>query len=279
MGVQLHGDSVGGDLRGHNDATSASIPLRLLNRFRAYRSTIRRIHFSGGSPRPLVAYIARDSGFLRCASAAIGRALRRLRLRPPRYTRPLPGMRCGADGEGGDMKRLLRWVFKLVAMVSAVLFAATSVLWPRSCRIYDCVQWLGADRRFDVSSAWSCLDFEFARPTHGIEQEPGVYVSRNLPQPLRAPHYRPSFGEFGVRCYDDQVRPGGPTFRVTGLRVRYVVAALIFASFPGAYVAVRLRRCLRRPGPGFCHSCGYDLRATPDRCPECGAVSKSKGAT
>jgi hypothetical protein len=48
-------------------------------------------------------------------------------------------------------------------------------------------------------------------------------------------------------------------------------AALAFASLPAYRLALRIRR-RQRVLEGHCKQCGYDLRATPERCPGCGTI-------
>jgi len=48
---------------------------------------------------------------------------------------------------------------------------------------------------------------------------------------------------------------------------------MAFALMPLVSI-LRIRKNARRVRNGLCATCGYDLRASPDRCPECGTVPK-----
>ncbi len=64
---------------------------------------------------------------------------------------------------------------------------------------------------------------------------------------------------------------GGRLFEIW---VPYWVVVFATSLLPTTYAIYgkRYRVQVDRAATGLCLHCGYDLRATPDRCPECGAV-------
>jgi hypothetical protein len=67
----------------------------------------------------------------------------------------------------------------------------------------------------------------------------------------------------------------GPKTSLLSVRVSYFTVMLPAALVTTAWLVravLRLRRRLRG-SPGICRGCGYDLRATPQRCPECGMAA------
>jgi hypothetical protein len=56
----------------------------------------------------------------------------------------------------------------------------------------------------------------------------------------------------------------------------WVIPEVYLVAIFGALPLIRLRKTIRWQRvirPGHCHHCGYDLRATPNRCPECGTMA------
>jgi hypothetical protein len=87
----------------------------------------------------------------------------------------------------------------------------------------------------------------------------GVEVSRALPSALPG-------NPFGGRL----ANPGD--FMI---KVDYRTTLIALLSLPAAYFVAR--RVRSKSATGCCASCGYDLRASPDRCPECGTTVGGKG--
>jgi hypothetical protein len=98
---------------------------------------------------------------------------------------------------------------------------------------------------------------------------------------VRAAHHREVpdqwIGLFGSR-YDVVADPGSlALLRATPeddgqevLLVRYWVLAASLGMLPLLWLALALFQA--KVNRGHCRACGYDLRATPDRCPECGTM-------
>jgi hypothetical protein len=159
--------------------------------------------------------------------------------------------------------------------VSAVLFLVTTVLWILS----------------DTSTIWVLNYSSHVREpsiqTSGyqidIDSRLGGFYLRAYPIPERWADMMGENGEYQTVAFIAIPLVGHiQIIRTTGrwyyfIWLRYAYIALLAALLPGIWLWQRLRelKIQRRIRRGQCRQCGYDLRATPDRCPECGTVVNS----
>ena len=85
---------------------------------------------------------------------------------------------------------------------------------------------------------------------------------------LFEPGYQKSTAGFSFRSW----QPGPPSEDGGwSLTIPLAVPVVLFAILPFIHLVRNIQR-RRRHRARLCPQCSYDLRATPDRCPECGAV-------
>jgi 4-amino-4-deoxy-L-arabinose transferase-like glycosyltransferase len=183
------------------------------------------------------------------------------------------------------MKRLRQWLFNAVSGVSLVLCLVTAVLWVR-CDNHDP---FGSDEIYFVHDrAYGMFSYQgvaifgvFWSPTWAVSERPEFHAKRD--------HSLLSIGYFGVVVMVERGHRAG-LFGVAsmeqtdsdgvsvGAREVMVPEWFLLSLFLLAplYSAGRIIIRWKRRRPGLCTSCGYDLRATPDRCPECGTIAPKK---
>jgi hypothetical protein len=190
------------------------------------------------------------------------------------------------------MRRVVRLAFTLCSVGSLVLGVAAGVLWARSYWVaseHEQTSWQGllrTQRRVGIFYGNFYLvrtELRFADNRQGRRFQGYVLRGDQKPRPSWSHTPLPPTQDIRARNllwpFVERKSQVWPVF-VQSFVVWYVpvwMVVLLTLVLP-AYRAPALLRWLRYRAPGLCPSCGYDLRGTPDRCPECGAVAAQRGA-
>ena len=163
---------------------------------------------------------------------------------------------------------MLSRLFTLASLLSLLLLATTTVVWVRSHRVTEVVAYGTArdsvgvgtlEARLYLSWNWLLAQVEDISPPVGwtyVRQQPGF---RNVDDS--------NWHFAGVYYWSGKI----DFYSYHFIELSFWDVSFLFAALPGLWIVQRIRH-RRHSAAGLCPTCGYDLRATPDRCPECGAV-------
>jgi hypothetical protein len=196
------------------------------------------------------------------------------------------------------LKRLVHILFSIAVILSLLICVTGVVFWVRGYFVTDRFFWQAYEdigdrsywRQDMIASGRGGVGMnrivqssninEFYGPK--ARQNPGFIAFYAFPFHSTLPSEYPSFkvgvgdepfwGGFkrGMFSHPDpgHDRPGVYGWQVV---VPYWALCSLTATLPAIW-SWRWYRRRRRGVAGCCQQCGYDLRATPDRCPECGII-------
>jgi hypothetical protein len=164
-------------------------------------------------------------------------------------------------------------VFRVAVAGSLLLTVALAVLWARSSFSMDGVIYAdpsgGGKWSHCLHTRHGAVHYLYTGPPQAAA--PGLRVlSGPQSPPLAAMVDRPRWSALGFA--------GGVVNTFWFLSVPFWFLLLLTCALPAAWLFRRVRH--RPRGNGLvCPTCGYDLRATPGRCPECGTVAPAPSAS
>jgi hypothetical protein len=176
-----------------------------------------------------------------------------------------------------------RRLLNALTTLALLLSLATAVLWVRSYLWTDRIFWQTAQslrwaqsRRGDVLTQFEPASTDDPR-TFGFESQrygvPGTprrgYDLRGVSFP--SPPNVIELHQFAGFWYCTLGGPSGVW--VTAIAIPYWSLLTLCLLLP-ALRGWQMLRTRKRRNKKLCPTCGYDLRATPDRCPECGTLTK-----
>ena len=178
-----------------------------------------------------------------------------------------------------------RGLFTILAALSLLLCVAVLVAWAGAARMTPrrLTRPIGAARSYHLELRSHSLSF-YTWPFPIVAAlSPETFISWDVRTSqviylehdvfIRAPaHVGISFAGFVAGHWNKSMgdAPSGD-WRGSFVVVPYWMLAMLFAICPALLGITQLGH-RRRRHLGLCPSCGYDLRATPDRCPECRAT-------
>jgi hypothetical protein len=188
------------------------------------------------------------------------------------------------------VRRFFRILRNGLTALSLLLCVAIVVLWVRSYWVEDALVWIPqASERWIIASSRGQLAASHERiddrSTFRRSSPRSLHLDRRAPSDLALRpllnRYQSVHGDVwaGVGFFASEYRGatwwGGWSKRHQWFLSHWMAAALA-GVLPARYAIRRRRSGVRQ---GICRECGYDLRATPERCPECGAIPDPAGST